>query len=48
MTRSLMMTPVKSITALLGVTEQEESRSRSCAFCEKRETCPYRGEGEVR
>ena len=46
MTRSLMMTPVKSVTALLGVTGEEENRSRGCALCASRETCPYRGEGE--
>ena len=43
MTRSLMMTPVKSVTALLGVTGEEENRSRGCAFCASRETCPYSG-----
>ena len=43
LTRSLMMTPVKSVTALLGVTKREENRTRGCALCARRETCPYRG-----
>ncbi|MCR5347492.1 MAG: methionine synthase [Fretibacterium sp.] len=42
MTRSLMMTPVKSITALLGITEQEEKSAGGCALCSNRDTCPYR------
>ena len=45
MTRSLMMTPVKSVTALLGVVDREESRERGCAFCAGREGCPYRSLG---
>ncbi|MCR4819207.1 MAG: methionine synthase [Fretibacterium sp.] len=45
MTRSSMMTPVKSVTALLGVTDEEECRTRGCDLCSNRENCPYRSAG---
>ena len=46
MTRSHMMTPVKSVTALIGITNQEEDRSRGCAGCKLNVACPYRKRGE--
>lgn len=46
MTRSHMMTPVKSVTALIGISNQREDRSRSCARCALGSACPYRKRGE--
>ena len=46
MTRSYMMAPVKSITALIGISDQKEERSRSCAQCALNSACPYRKRGE--
>ena len=46
MTRSYMMTPVKSITALIGVSDRREDRGRSCDHCALGAVCPYRKRGE--
>ena len=46
MMRSQMMTPVKSITALIGVSPQREDRSRGCGQCANQGDCPYRRKGE--
>ncbi len=46
MTRSQMMTPVKSITALIGVSPQREDRARGCGQCANRDSCAYRRRGE--
>ena len=46
MTKSFMMTPVKSITAFIGVSGQKEERARSCDLCANHDTCPYRKKGE--
>ena len=46
MTRSHMMAPVKSVTALIGISNQKEDRSRSCARCALDSACPYRKRGE--
>ena len=50
MTRSFLMTPVKSVTAVLGVTAVPGARGTEagcdgtgCALCGRRENCPYRG-----
>ena len=47
MTRSLMMTPVKSVTAIIGVTDvvSESSESREnerCESCGMGDVCPYK------
>ena len=50
MTRSLMMTPVKSVTAIAGVTAEEPgsascygpSGSQRCGVCSMSGECPYR------
>ena len=47
MTRSLMMTPVKSVTAIVGVTDavSESSKSREnerCESCGMGNVCPYK------
>lgn len=46
LTRSYMMTPIKSITALIGVSDQKEDRGRNCARCALGSSCPYRKRGE--
>lgn len=46
MTRSYMMTPVKSVTALIGISDQNEDRTRDCSRCSARPDCPYRKRGE--
>ena len=43
---SYMMAPVKSVTALIGISNQKEDRSRSCARCALDSACPYRKRGE--
>ncbi|NLL37418.1 MAG: methionine synthase [Fretibacterium sp.] len=48
-TRSQMMTPVKSITAMIGISDQKEEkkdRGRNCAQCALNGTCPYRKRGD--
>lgn len=46
MTKRFMMTPVKSVTAIIGVSLQDTDRTRGCGTCSGRETCPYRKKGE--
>ena len=46
MTRSYMMTPIKSITALIGISERNEDRRRDCSNCPAGPDCPYRKGGE--
>lgn len=47
MTGSYMMTPVKSVTALIGITNKKEDRGRSCSRCSSGPVCPYRKRGET-
>lgn len=43
---SFMMTPSKSVTAVLGVSkEPKPARIRGCAFCAMRWNCPYHEKG---
>ncbi|RKI71566.1 methionine synthase [bacterium 1xD42-67] len=45
-TRTHLLTPRKSVTAILGVAEGEiEEKKRSCLGCPARESCPYRKAG---
>ena len=46
MTRSYMMTPIKSVTALIGISDQNEDRIRDCSRCSAGPDCPYRKRGE--
>lgn len=46
MTRSYMMTPIKSVTALIGISDQNEDRTRDCSRCSAKPDCPYRKRGE--
>jgi hypothetical protein len=43
LTGALLMTPSKSVTALVGVSDKPgECRSRGCADCSASGNCPYR------
>lgn len=45
LTDGSMMTPTKSVTAVVGLTEEEGCREEKCAGCGKKD-CPFREEGE--
>ena len=43
LTQTLLMTPSKSVTALIGLSEKPGiCRKRGCEDCEASENCPYR------
>lgn len=43
---SLILTPRKSVTAVMGISEHEISKGRrGCGFCNMKETCEYRKRG---
>ena len=45
-TDSLLLNPVKSVTAVIGLSERPQpARVRGCAYCQMREHCPYRKGG---
>lgn len=45
-TESMLMTPSKSVTAIIGVTEAEkDARKNKCDYCGAREHCTYRKRG---
>lgn len=47
-TSSLLMDPVKSVTAVIGLADTPQpARIRGCAYCNLRETCRSRKEGET-
>lgn len=44
--RSLMLTPLKSVTAVIGVSKKPiPQKRRGCAVCDMRERCNFRKEG---
>ncbi len=46
-TGSLMLDPVKSVTAIIGIADTPQpTRVRGCDFCTMRETCTVRKEGK--
>lgn len=46
-TGSLMLNPVKSVTAILGLADTPQpARIRGCSHCKLRENCTFRREGE--
>ena len=45
MTDSFMLVPVKSVTAMIGISDRPEPRARSCADCYAAENCVYRKRG---
>lgn len=46
-TESLLMNPVKSVTAVIGIADRPQpARVRGCAYCSMRETCTLRKGGK--
>lgn len=45
MTATGMHVPIKSVTALIGISDRPEPREKSCSFCGIRENCKYRKRG---
>lgn len=46
LTKSHMLLPSKSVTAIIGVSSQKENRQKSCAHCNLVKLCLYRKRGE--
>lgn len=47
-TPSLMLNPVKSVTAVIGLSDTPQpARVRGCAYCSRREDCQFRKEGKT-
>ncbi|MDE6589700.1 MAG: methionine synthase [Oscillospiraceae bacterium] len=47
-TPSLLMNPVKSVTAIIGLSDTPQpARIRGCAYCDRREHCQFRKEGKT-
>lgn len=46
LTKTDMLLPIKSITALIGLSSQKENRMKSCGQCNLIHTCLYRKRGE--
>lgn len=46
LTESCMLVPTKSVTALIGISNQKENRQKSCGLCNLVQTCAYRKRGE--
>lgn len=47
MTASSMLLPVKSVTAVIGISDKKQNRFKSCSCCSIRETCIYRKRGDI-
>ena len=45
-TKSDMLFPTKSITAIIGISDRKENRHKSCANCNLVATCQYRRRGD--
>lgn len=46
LTKSHMLVPTKSVTAMIGISNQKENRQKSCGMCNLVKTCAYRKRGE--
>lgn len=46
MTVSGMHVPIKSVTALIGISDRPEPREKSCSFCGINQSCKYRNRGD--
>ncbi len=46
LTKTNMLVPAKSITAIVGISNQKENRQKSCGTCNLVRTCSYRRRGE--
>ncbi|MCD8161905.1 MAG: hypothetical protein LUE09_00205 [Synergistaceae bacterium] len=45
LTHSVMLVPIKSVTAIIGIADRPQKRYRSCAACAAAGACPYRKRG---
>lgn len=45
-TKASMLIPSKSVTALIGITNEKQNRMKSCHTCHLKETCTYRKRGD--
>lgn len=46
LTKAKLLFPTKSITALIGISNQKENRAKTCGTCNLVKTCVYRRRGE--
>lgn len=46
LTKTNMLVPTKSITAIVGISNQKENRQKSCGQCNLVKTCIYRKRGD--
>lgn len=46
LTKTNMLLPTKSITAIVGISNQKENRQKSCGTCNLVKTCSYRKRGD--
>ncbi len=46
LTKSHMLLPTKSVTAMIGISNQKENRKKSCGVCNLVQTCAYKKRGE--
>lgn len=46
LTKTNMLVPTKSITAIIGISNQKENRQKSCGTCNLVKTCNYRKRGD--
>lgn len=46
LTKTHMLVPTKSITALIGISSQKENRQKSCGYCNLVKTCMYQRRGD--
>lgn len=46
LTKSHMLVPTKSVTAIIGISNQKENRQKSCGTCNLVKTCAYRKRGD--
>lgn len=45
-TKGSMHIPIKSVTAIIGISDRPENRMKSCAYCAVNGSCEYRKKGE--
>lgn len=45
LTETGMLVPIKSVTAVIGISERIADRKRDCSFCSMRESCAYKKRG---
>lgn len=45
LTKSGMLIPIKSVTAVIGIADRPQKRERGCKYCAAAANCPYRKRG---